>query len=156
LVLNKRETVVRLWPADLPKQGAYRELRQLSRVLDVPLPSITRQIEERRGDPITPVILSVGVNERLVDFLEERPADFPGVGVFEPNRRESPGGMLASQLLGYVGEINQQELDARKKGGFRPGDRVGQTGLESSYDAYLRGRPGLAELRVDSLGKPTS
>jgi penicillin-binding protein 2 len=156
LVDNRQETVVRVWPADLPRRGAYQELKRLAHVLRVPLGPITRDVEERRGDPVTPVIVKSGANERLVDYLEERHADFRGVDVVETNTRQYPRGMLGSQLFGYVGEITRQELDHRRKGGFRPGDRIGQTGLEASYDAYLRGRAGLAELRVDSLGKPRS
>ena len=38
--------------------------------------------------------------------------------------------------------------------GYRGGDTIGQTGIESHYDSYLRGAPGLAQLRVDSLGRP--
>jgi len=156
LVDNRQETVVRVWPADLPARGAYQELQRLARVLRVPLGQITRDVEKHRGDPVTPVIVKAGVNEREVDYLFERRRDFRGVEVVETFTREYPRGMLASQLFGYVGEISQEQLDERRKGGLRPGDRIGQTGIEASYDAYLRGRPGLAELRVDSLGKPRS
>ena len=36
------------------------------------------------------------------------------------------------------------------------GDKVGQAGIESSFDKELRGLPGLEQLRVDSLGRPIS
>ena len=156
LVQNRQETVVRVWPADLPKRGAYQELKELARILQVPLARLTRDVERRRGDPVTPVIVSSGVNERIVDYLTERRRDFPGVEVHETYMREYPRGMLASHLLGYVAEISQDQLDRRRSGSFRPGDRIGQAGLEAAFDPYLRGRSGLAELRVDSLGKPRS
>ena len=156
LVQNRQETVVRVWPADLPKRGAYQELRELARILRVPLAAITRDVERRRGDPVTPVIVASGVNERIVDYLTERRRDFPGVEVHETYMREYPRGLLASHLLGYVAEISQDQLDRRRSGSFRPGDRIGQAGVEAAFDPYLRGRSGLAELRVDSLGQPRS
>ena len=43
-----------------------------------------------------------------------------------------------------------------RKDGYVAGDRIGQSGVEAAYDQVLRGTAGLAELRVDSLGRPTS
>ena len=43
-----------------------------------------------------------------------------------------------------------------RKDGYRAGDRIGQSGIEAAYDRWLRGTSGLAELRVDSLGRPTA
>ena len=57
-------------------------------------------------------------------------------------------------MLGTVGEISPEQLRGRIKQGYRAGDRIGQSGVEAAYDRYLRGRPGLAQLRVDSLGRP--
>src|SRR4029077_12643990 len=42
------------------------------------------------------------------------------------------------------------------KAGYQPGDEIGQTGIESSFDKYLRGIAGSARVRVDSLGRPRS
>src|SRR5205807_2428383 len=62
----------------------------------------------------------------------------------------------ASQLLGYVSEISPTQLKQLSGKGYQPGDKIGQAGLESTYDSYLRGRAGLKQLRVDSLGRPRS
>src|SRR5206468_9270111 len=43
-----------------------------------------------------------------------------------------------------------------KSGGYEPGDIVGQSGLESTYDGYLRGLAGTARLHVDARGRPRS
>ena len=45
--------------------------------------------------------------------------------------------------------------DARQNG-YQPGDEIGQTGIESALRLYLRGVPGSARVRVDSLGRPRS
>jgi penicillin-binding protein 2 len=63
-------------------------------------------------------------------------------------------GDLAAHILGYVGEISSEQLKARK--GYVLGDKIGQGGVESSFDKELRGRPGVDQYRVDSLGKPIS
>jgi penicillin-binding protein 2 len=155
LVLNQPGTVIRVWPADLPRKGAYQELRRLAAVLDVPLSRITADVERRRGDPVTPVIVKSDVTEVEARYLLERRREFPGVDVHNTFIRKYPQGVLAAHLLGYVSEISEEQLERRRKS-FRPGDRIGQAGLEASYDAYLRGRAGRAQLRVDSLGRPRS
>ena len=55
-------------------------------------------------------------------------------------------------MLGYVGEISQDELDAQSRRSYRPGDKIGKAGVEARLDEYLRGEAGIAQIRVDSLG----
>ena len=58
-------------------------------------------------------------------------------------------------MLGYTGEISPDELK-RLRRSYRAGDSIGKAGIEAAYDSYLRGRPGLGQIRVDSLGRQVS
>jgi penicillin-binding protein 2 len=162
LVVNTPTTAVRLWPADLPKVYTvrYRELRWLSKVTQVPLYEIARGIKVRREakDLLTPVIVREAASKLMVTYLAEHADDFPGVSVNNARTyiRHYPYHSLAAQLLGYVGEISQSELNTKsaKANGYKLGDEIGQGGVESSYDRYLRGVAGTERLRVDSAGRP--
>ena len=59
-------------------------------------------------------------------------------------------------MLGDVGPITQSELAAAERAGYNPQDDMGQAGIEQTYDRYLRGTDGTAQLTVNSLGQPTS
>ena len=68
--------------------------------------------------------------------------------------RKYPYQSLGAQVLGYVGQISEQEYKQRKKAGYQPTDSIGQAGVEATYDTYLRGKDGAAQLTVDSRGRP--
>jgi len=156
LVDNTNATAVKIWPADLPRRGAYAELRRLARILNVPLADITSQIEkhQQRGDPVTPVTVKEAVTEAEVAYLLEHQTEFPGMRIANTYIRKYRFGDLAAHILGYVGEISPEQLKARR--GYVLGDKIGQGGVEATFDKELRGRAGLRQLRVDSLGRPTS
>jgi penicillin-binding protein 2 len=154
LVENTSATAVKIWPADLPKHGAYAELRRLARILQVPLADITSEIKKHRGDPVTPVTVRDAVSRNEVYYLYEHQSEFPGMAITNTFVRNYPFGDLAAHILGYVGEISPDQLKSSK--GYALGDTVGQSGVESSFDKELRGLPGLKQLRVDSLGRPIS
>ena len=154
LVGNANATAVQVWPADLPHRGAYGELRRLASILKVPLGDITAGIKKHHGDPVTPVTVKEFVREPQIRYLYEHQTEFPGVQVVDTYVRRYPYGDLAAQILGYVGEISDTQL--KDKRGYRLGDKIGQGGLEASFDKTLRGRAGLNQLRVDSLGRPIS
>ena len=63
------------------------------------------------------------------------------VEIRESARRFYPAGELTAFVTGYVGEITPDGL-ARSPGSYRPGDRIGKTGIERQWENYLRGRPG--------------
>ena len=65
----------------------------------------------------------------------------------------SPNGTLA-HALGYVGEVSTEQLKQQpyKDKGFKPGDIIGQEGIEKVYDDYLRGKDGYRKVIVDSRG----
>ena len=155
LVDNAAGTAVQLWPADLPKTWPARrhELRELSKIVHTPVAEMLAGIEARNGDPLTPVTVKEGVHRDQIYYLSERKAQFPGVQLADSYIRHYPYGATASQLLGYVSEISAPELKHAAPG-YRAGDKIGQTGIESSFDAYLRGQSGQSKLRVDSLGNP--
>jgi penicillin-binding protein 2 len=157
LVDNVSGWAVDLWPADLPKTWPARiaELRALSKVVHAPVQDMLAGIAQRKGDPLTPVTVKVGVHQPQLNYLDERREQFPGVQITPSFIRHYPYGAVASQLLGYVGEISQQQL---KHAGpnYRSGDKVGESGVESAFDAYLRGRPGLEKVRVDARGNVIS
>jgi penicillin-binding protein 2 len=68
--------------------------------------------------------------------------------------RSYPYQSLAAQVLGYVGQISPEEYKSLRRKGYLPTDALGQSGIESTYDTYLRGKDGRAQLTVDSRGRP--
>ena len=157
VVSNVAGTAVELWVGDMPDEGRFELVQRLAKVLDVSPRALAREVDERRSDPLTPIVVKTAVGEEQVDYLYEHQAEFPGVEIVQIYLRDYPYSSLAAQILGYTGEISPEELKRLpKKDGYRAGDRIGKTGIEAAYDSYLRGRPGLAQIRVDSLGRPQS
>ena len=54
---------------------------------------------------------------------------------------------IAAHVLGYVGEVDQSEIDADKF--YKQGDYIGKSGLEKSYEEVLRGIKGKRIMQVD-------
>jgi penicillin-binding protein 2 len=154
LVSNVPGTVVQLWPAYT--DGRLDEVvASLSELLDVPEKEIRRAIKARANDPLTPVTVKTSVHEAKASYIQEHSTEFPGVKVAETQLRRYEYGSLAAQLLGYVGEIDELEL-ARLGPDYAGGDRIGKTGIERTYDSYLRGEPGVAQARFNASNERTS
>jgi penicillin-binding protein 2 len=154
LVDNAGANAVDVWPADLPKQGRYAEMKRLAKVLHVPLHRILTRLEQRKDDPLTPVTIQVAVHREQLDYLAEHRRDFPGVHRRVTYLRKYNSQALLAHVLGYVGEISPSQLKGLRKDGYAPGDEVGQTGVELMYDKYLRGNPEIDQVLVNSLGFP--
>lgn len=156
LVSNVAGTRVEIWPADLPKRWTteLNELRALQSVTGVSVRDMLKQLKDQGGDPLTPVVVQSGLHNDQIFYLSEHRAQFPGIELADSWLRSYPYGTLAAQVLGYVGQISPAEYAKLGKDGYQPTDAVGQSGVELSYDSYLRGHDGTAELTVDSLGRP--
>ena len=159
LVSNRPGTLVQVWPAalaEMPRAKRVAIVRRLSTLLDLPVTEIRRALRRHADDPLTPVTVKEGVEDARVDYLLEHQAKFPGVQVSQTQLRRYEQGSLAAQVLGYVAEISPKQLAERKDKGYAAGDRIGQTGVEATYDRYLRGVAGVGQVRVDALGRITS
>jgi penicillin-binding protein 2 len=149
LVANEPVTSVELSPSGLPQDYAHRvaEIRALAGVAGVSVNHITKLILERRnhGDTLDPVVVRTEATGPMRTYLEERAGDFPGMTLARSYIRRYPHGSVAAQLLGYDGQNTKSA-----------GDVIGLTGIEKAFDPFLRGVPGAARVRVDSLGRPRS
>jgi penicillin-binding protein 2 len=158
LVDNKQATAIQIVPADLPRRGLQRqrELRRLSGILDVPYARVARDLRRQASNPLAHVTVKAAAREDEVAYLLEHENELPGVQIAATYIRHYPFQSLAAHVLGYVGEINSDQLKRLRKRGYELGDKIGQGGVEATYDTYLRGQPGRAQLRVDSMGRPRS
>lgn len=156
LVTNTPGTRVELWPSDLPATWAARlaELRKLAAVTGVSTKDIVAALAKHGDDPLTPVVVQRGIKQQQIYYLLEHQDEFPGVRLAESYLRKYPYQSLAAQVLGYVGQISPEDYKTLKKKGYLASDSLGQSGIERTYDTYIRGKDGTAQLTVDSRGRP--
>lgn len=64
-----------------------------------------------------------------------------------------PQGKILAHVLGYVGQISEEELKSPHFVGYKIGDRVGRFGIEQVYESTLRGKDGAEIIEVDASGK---
>ncbi len=113
------------------------------------------------GSPYQPVPIAKDVATETALTIMERRADFPGVTAQLEAVREypSPFDTNMAHVLGYVGPVTQEQLDAQGESTdparLRSRDLVGRNGLEAQYDLELRGIPGITTLAVDQVGRVT-
>jgi penicillin-binding protein 2 len=97
------------------------------------------------------VVLAKDVAWPTLVAVESHQLDIPGVEVEVSTKRYYPSAGLAAHLLGYVGEINSQEMALFS--GRRMGDLIGKFGIEKKWEADLHGRGGGQQIEVDATGK---
>lgn len=82
---------------------------------------------------------------------------FPGVEINARLFRDYPLSDKASHLIGYIGRINETDLDQLEAddltANYRGSDYMGKTGLEQSYESELHGTTGIEQVEVDSAGR---
>lgn len=157
LVDNRTALSVQVAPNRLPSDRVERrrELRRLGHALGLSPDGIRRKIRrETRKLPYSPVTLKTDVGMRTVFYLEENQPQFQGVEVKRVFLRRYPYRTIGAHLFGTTGEVTDQQLKQGRYAGVTLGDRVGQSGIEYTYDRYLRGRNGASRIQVDALGRP--
>jgi penicillin-binding protein 2 len=87
-------------------------------------------------------------------FVEAHRNELPELETHDEQRRLYPKDGFAAHLIGYVGEVSEQMLENDSRYAFySPGDVVGRSGVEQTYDALLRGTDGSRDVLVNSHGK---
>ncbi len=152
LVDNRPSFTVAVLPLELRNPDVV--LPQLAVIMAMPLADIEAKIAANRDRPFEPVRIKRDVGTPLVTRIEENRLDLPGVIILAEPVRLYPLGPIAAHVLGYVGEIDQDELAAREGEGYRVGDLIGKAGVERIYESVLHGEDGRLSVEVDALGRP--
>ncbi len=127
-------------------------LRRLDRIMPLDSATVDRIVDRFRAAPYEPAVLIKDAPFALVSKLEERRLALPGLVIQAEPKREYPDGATLAHLVGYVGEVTQEDL-AGLYAGRRPGALVGKDGLEREYDSTLAGSDGVRFVEVDALGR---
>jgi penicillin-binding protein 2 len=156
LVDNRASNVVTVNRAELNRhdEAARNDLvTRLAAVVGRPPEALLDRLDDQRFGPFTPVPVAEDVPEDALIALRERRHQFPGVAADQVAVRAYPHGTLAAHLLGYVGPINAEELEAAGDV-YRRDSRVGKDGVERAYEADLRGVDGEVVLEVNAKNVP--
>lgn len=116
---------------------------------------VRRRVEQANRSGETAILRRNSPYE-VMAAVEEMRGDLTGIDVVVEPIRHYPHGTLAAHLLGYAGEINDQELAKRAEQNYRPGDLLGKTGIEYRYEDQLRGQDGAEFVVVNARGKRVS
>lgn len=128
------------------------ELDQLVGVSEVELERFQKQMQRRRR-PYEPVLLKVNLDEREQGVLAVNEYRLPGVEVTVQLLRHYPLGPEMSHVLGYVGRINDQEIQDLDPVRYSGTLVVGKTGLEKFYEDELLGQVGYQTVETNARGR---
>ncbi|MCL5069847.1 MAG: penicillin-binding protein 2 [Actinobacteria bacterium] len=132
-------------------------LETLSEKLNIPYDEIVKKVDKSNISYLERVILKQNIDYGTMIYLKENANSLPGVEIVNVFFRDYEYGSLASHVLGYIGEIDEEQLKMKKYSiGYEGGDQIGLTGIEEVYEDILKGTKGKITYEVDPLGKPKS
>ena len=155
MVNNRASLAVRVTPEKLPEDDSERQdlYERLGKVLAMKPESIERTVERQlKQVPYSPATVKQDVSQNVVFYLAEHQEDFPGVEPEQVFLRTYPQREVGAQLVGYLGEMTEEQDRDERYNGVELGDRIGQAGIESQYDRFLRGRNGASRVQVNAQG----
>jgi penicillin-binding protein 2 len=131
--------------ADLPliAKGLNLDLEQLQATL--------HRFRMAPGYQPIPIKQDISPDEQA--FIEAHRNELPELETIDEERRLYPRDGFAAHLIGYVGEVSEEDLNNPKFAYYEPGDVVGKAGVEETYDEILRGQDGSMDVIVDSHGR---
>ena len=136
-------------------RDADSELPRIAAGLHIPLDQLQATLKRFAAAPkYQPIPIKQDITPDEQAFIAAHRDALPELETLEEQRRLYPRDGFAAHLIGYVGEVSEQMLEKDSRYDFyQPGDVVGRSGVEATYDAYLRGIDGSRDVIVNSHGK---
>ena len=100
--------------------------------------------------------LAEDVSDETVADIMEHADTLPGVNIEEISMRRYTDSYCFANMIGYTGQISQEEYDAlskKEQENYSLTDTVGKSGLEQVMDSYLKGKKGSETLYVNNVGR---
>ncbi|MGD8386591.1 MAG: penicillin-binding protein 2 [Desulfobacteraceae bacterium] len=135
-------------------QDADVLLSRLEKLVTVDPEALQKKLRGvHRSQPFRPLLLKRDVSRRELAALETNLFNLPGVMIQVKPQRHYMRGKLAAHVIGYLGEINESQLNSGKYPEHRPGDLIGKSGVEARWQSDLHGSRGGAQVEVDAAGR---
>lgn len=143
---------------DYQKHPEYKQvLERVSFITGASLSKVLERVDMRLSNKDRrlwePILVKSEITREQYAALVENKSDLPGVEVDVRPLRYYPQGALAAHAVGYVGPVNLEDIQADK--GYKGDDIIGKTGIEQSYESFLRGAEGRRKVQVDYRFAPT-
>ena len=152
LVSNRPSFSLAVVPQEVKDRDGL--LNQLVALLGLDRAELAERWEKGKGRArYYPVVLASNISRDQVEIVEENRLRLPGVEIEMKPVREYSGGILAAHLLGYIGEVSEDELSSKGYEEYNPGDYIGKNGIERSWEKDLHGNDGGRQLEVDARGR---
>ena len=137
-----------------PSPEGVRALQRLGRLTGRPWGILAARIRHAvLQAPFAPATVVSHPSAALAAYLQERPGLFHGFKVEGESSRSYPQGAFGGEFLGLLGQISKSELKSHAYKNAKPGEVVGQSGVEAAYDSLLNAGFVQAKVPVDSLGR---
>ena len=156
LARNYSGYTLEVTPEKVPDMEAtIAEIGKLVEIKPKDLRRFKKLMSERRSLQTLPIRTRLSDDE-VARFAAQR-YRFPGVEIKARLFREYPFTDVTSHLLGYIGRINQQEIDELEEQelatNYMGSDYIGKTGIEQRYEAEMHGVTGFEQVEVDAGGR---
>ena len=138
----------------LARESAKDEhLRPIAQGLDLDYNDLVARVQRVRKQP---KYVTVTIKDELspadLAFVDSHHDFFPELVLIQTPRRLYPQNGMLAHVIGYTGEISEQELDAPEFAKYNQGDVVGKFGIEKQYNDTLMGVDGQRQVVVDNRG----
>jgi penicillin-binding protein 2 len=128
-------------------------LQRVGQVVPMTPEQADRAMRQFRQYPNQPAQIFASASFDIVSRLEEHRPMFPGLIILETPKRYYPDGAGVAALVGYTGEVSEEELETPRYAGYKPRQQVGKGGIEYQYESRLKGRDGVRYVEVDARGR---
>lgn len=153
LATNRLSHSAYLWPKAQKQKNWARNRDLIAQILEIEAKDLQQRVEAAGYNYPSLIPIARNLTPEQITALEEYRDQLKWVEIDVGKIRHYPQGKLAAHILGYTGELDQEELAVRKSEGYRLGDVMGKMGVEAAYENELRGDWGGLKLGVDGAGR---
>ena len=151
LASNVDSFAVSIVPAETDRQKLPQIIADLAVILGTDAQVLMKKIPQ--ADVFQSIELKDNVSYGQVVQIASNIEDFPGISWSSKPIRHYNHTASLSHVIGYVGNINTEELQLLYNKGYAANSIIGKNGIEKEYDLLLKGTPGLKSITVDAKGR---
>ncbi|HJX34847.1 MAG TPA: penicillin-binding protein 2, partial [Desulfatiglandales bacterium] len=152
LVDNRPSFDLYIIPEDI--QDRKRFLAGLKFLIDIDPEQISDKLDKTSNlYSFRSILIKKDITRDELAVIETHLFNLPGLSIQPSLQRSYLFGNLASHVIGYLGEINENELRSGKYPENSAGDLIGKSGVESKWHNYLNGIAGGRQVEVDAAGR---